>query len=194
MADYHHGNLRRAILDRALAIIAADGVEALSLRAVAVELGVSHAAPRHHFATRQALLTAIASEGFSTLADLIDEARRQEGTFLATGVAYLRFALDHPAEFEVMFTPALLDPDDPDYQAARTRALGQLRSGAAGHHQDADATALAGWSLMHGFAALAHSGSLDRAGYTGPDVDLIALAERAARLLRPDATDPADDR
>jgi AcrR family transcriptional regulator len=62
---YHHGDLRRAVLDRAVQVIASEGTDALSLRALAADLGVSHTAPRHHFASRQGLLTAVAVEGSS---------------------------------------------------------------------------------------------------------------------------------
>lgn len=184
---YHHGNLRAAILQRARTIISEEGVDALSLRAVSTQLGVSHAAPRHHFASRQALLTAIATEGFTDLAEAIERAQASDGSFLATGLAYLRFALDQPAAFEVMFTPTLLDQGDPDLVAASARALGHLQAGAADHGTDADATALAAWSLIHGFAQLARSGSLAQAGYAPEGTtseDLIALAGRAASLLR----------
>lgn len=184
---YHHGNLRTVILDRARAIIAQRGVDALSLRAVSTEVGVSHAAPRHHFASRQALLTAIAAQGFTDLAEAIEQAQGSDKSFLSTGLAYLRFALDQPAAFEVMFTPTLLDRDDPELVAASARALGHLQAGAADAGSDADATALAAWSLIHGFAQLARSGSLAHAGYA-PDgtttEGFLRLAGRAASLLR----------
>lgn len=191
MADaYHHGNLREAILDRARAIIADEGVDALSLRAVASELKVSHAAPRHHFASKQALLTAIAAEGFADLADRLAESRATDGSFLAAGVAYVRFALDQPAAFAVMFTPTLLDHADPALSEAAARALGLLHAGAAGHGSgddpDAAGAALAGWSLAHGFAGLVLSGGLAQAGFAARGDDILALAERAlSRIVRP---------
>lgn len=202
-ASYHHGNLRDAILDRALAIIADDGVDALSLRAVASELGVSHAAPRHHFASKEALLTAIATDGFAALADALEAVGAAGGSFLDAGVAYVRFALDHPAAFAVMFTPTLLDNADPAYAHAAGRALSALRSGAAGAQSDPqakdepeaedesegerddEAAGVAAWSLVHGFAALALSGSLSRAGFAPPGTNLTELAARAAGLLGP---------
>lgn len=189
MADrYHHGDLRAAILDRARAIITDEGVEALSLRAVAAELGVSHAAPRHHFPTRRALLTAIATEGFAELAERNAEAARTDGSFLAAGLAYVRFALDHPADFQVMFTPELLDHSDQALEDAAAIALAHLRQGAEGEHDDGDAAALAGWSLVHGLAQLARSGTLARVGFLpqgATDDDLLALAARAAGLIAP---------
>lgn len=185
MADtYHHGNLRSQILERALAIIADEGIEAMSLRAVATELGVSHAAPRHHFPSRQALLTAIAADGYTELGDRTAAVREAGGSFLDIGRAYIGFALEHPAAFTVMFEPTACDQSDPALDAASTRALGLLRASAEIHHPDADAAALAGWSLMHGFAVLARSGALRAAGFVDADTDLVALAGRAAALVQ----------
>lgn len=183
--EYHHGNLRAAILDRALAIIADDGVDALSLRSVAAELGVSHAAPRHHFPNRRALLTAIAAFGYAELGGRTAAIRDAGGAFLEVGIAYVQFAIENPAAFSVMFDPTLYDSTDPELAQASARTLALLRETAATHHPDAEATALAGWSLVHGFAALALSGALAKANFAGPDTDVLALAERAASLLAP---------
>ncbi|MDO5495166.1 MAG: TetR/AcrR family transcriptional regulator [bacterium] len=182
-SEYHHGNLRTAIIERSLAIIADEGVDALSLRAVASELGVSHAAPRHHFANRRALLTAIATEGYAELGSRTAAVRDAGGSFLEAGLAYVRFALENPAKFAVMFDPTLVDHSDPTFAAAADRTLAVLQASAARHHADADAAALAGWSLMHGFSALALSGALAQAGFAPKGVDLVALAARAASLL-----------
>lgn len=181
MSDaYHHGNLRTALMERALAIVVDRGVDALTIRGLAADLGVSHTAPLHHFPSRRALLTALAAEGFAAFADALEAA---EGDFLAQGMAHLRFALAHPAHVEVMFSPDLHDPDDPALAEAGARALHQLRTSAGVHHPDAEATALAGWSLIHGFAALARSGALHKAGFVDEDTDLVALGTQVARML-----------
>ncbi|MEO3750930.1 TetR/AcrR family transcriptional regulator [Streptomyces sp. B6B3] len=153
--SYHHGDLRRAVLDAALDVIATQGVAAVSLRDLARRAGVSHAAPAHHFGDRTGLLTAIATEGHGLLADALAGADLRE-----MGVRYVRFALDHPAHFEVMSRTDLQHRDDPDLVAARDRAAARLRAGLddlpAVRHGDADPelAALAAWSLAHGFAAL----------------------------------------
>ena len=183
-AGYHHGSLRIAILEAAAEQIAADGVDAVSLRGLARRAGVSHAAPAHHFGDRKGLLTALAAEGFGLLAEELD---RAAGEFREVAVAYVRFALDHPGHFAVMFRPDLLHTDDPDLAVARTRAGDVLRAGVAELPADrrggdpADAQ-LAAWSLVHGFASLWLDGAL-----TGSDLATTAdpegLARRVAGIL-----------
>src|SRR5512138_3056489 len=114
---YHHGELRRALLDAAAAVVERDGVGALSLRDLARRLGVSHAAPAHHFADRTALLVELAADGYARFgAALAEAARREREPFerlLAVGRAYVRFALDHPGRFRVMFGRELAELDPP---------------------------------------------------------------------------------
>ncbi|MFJ6611160.1 TetR/AcrR family transcriptional regulator [Streptomyces sp. NPDC091289] len=158
---YHHGDLRRAILDAALDVIAANGPAALSLRDLARRAGVSHAAPAHHFKDRTGLLTAVAAEGYALFADALTGAP----DLRERGVAYVRFAATHPAHFQVMFQPDLHRADDPDLLAARARATEALRAGVAdlppgGRGEDDRLAGVAAWSLAHGFATLLLSGNL----------------------------------
>src|SRR5262245_45006102 len=92
---YHHGDLRRALLQEALRTIHANGVQALTLRAVGQQLGVSRTALYRHFADKSALLAAVAGEGFRTLREDLEEAWSRHGRghegFAAMGVAYVRF-------------------------------------------------------------------------------------------------------
>ena len=115
---YHHGDLRQAILTAAVAALAESGPARLSLRDLARRAGVSHAAPAHHFGDKAGLLTAIAAEGYNLLADTLTAAQRRTADFLEVGVAYVRFAVDHRAHFEVMFHPDLYHPDDPEVATA----------------------------------------------------------------------------
>lgn len=158
---YHHGDLRRALLAAAAEAIAESGPAALSLRDLARRAGVSHAAPAHHFGDKAGLLTALAVEGFDLLAEAL---RRPAGDLLETGVAYVRFAVDHRAHFEVMFAPGLYRADDPQVAAARTRAGAALRGGVAALPARPAAEpardALAAWSIVHGFATLWLAGAL----------------------------------
>src|SRR5690242_14296324 len=141
---YHHGDLRRALLDAALAQVAEHGPAALSLREVARRAGVSHAAPAHHFGNKAGLLTAIAAEGYHLLAAALAAARE----FQEQGVAYVLFAVDHPAHFAVMRAPDLLNVADPDLVAARAGSDRQLRGSTAVRMNPADRTApIAAWSL-----------------------------------------------
>ncbi|MGX5359713.1 TetR/AcrR family transcriptional regulator [Kocuria sp. KH4] len=190
MDAYHHGNLRRAVLDRALEVVAQDGPAALNLRAIAGDIGVSHTAPRYHFGGRRGVLTAIATEGFETLRERLSRLREDGAPFLELGVAYVEFALDHPAHFAVMFDPGLLDTDDPAFVAASDAALAELRIGvdtlASPHAQeDAAAAVIAAWSLVHGLATLALTGNLDRARIRDlvAGGDLSAITRRAAGML-----------
>jgi AcrR family transcriptional regulator len=162
---YHHGDLRRAILDAAVAAILEAGPAALSLRDLARRADVSHAAPTHHFGDKAGLLSVLAAEGYDLLADALTEAHERTGEFLEVGVAYVRFAIDHRAYFEVMYRPDLYDPDHAAVRAARQRAGEALYAGVAtvpGRplNMETRVAGVAAWSLVHGFASLWLHGSL----------------------------------
>ena len=106
---YHHGHLRDTLLAEAERTLREQGVEQLSLRDLARQAGVSHAAPRRHFADRQALLDALAGAGFTRLTNEVAAAIKDAGPdfrarLRATGAAYVRFATEDPALMELMFT------------------------------------------------------------------------------------------
>ncbi|NUW46608.1 TetR/AcrR family transcriptional regulator [Nonomuraea rhodomycinica] len=176
---YHHGNLRRAVIDAALEAIAESGPAGWSLRELARRAGVSHAAPAHHFGDKTGLLTAVAAEGFGMFADALE---RAAGDALEVGVAYVRFAVGHRPYFEVMFRPELYRMDDPDLATARERAARVLVT-SSGTLSPAPAqdrlTTIAAWSLVHGFAGLWLSGSLPEAAHEDPE----ALARSVIRLF-----------
>ena len=115
---YHHGNLRRALLDAALQVLTEEGFAGLTLRAVARRAGVSEAAPYHHFASKAALVEALVVETLQQLAQGLQEAvQTTAGTpldqLVATGVAYVRFALEHRASFHILYRPELRDLSRP---------------------------------------------------------------------------------
>ncbi|MEU5882534.1 TetR/AcrR family transcriptional regulator [Spirillospora sp. NPDC047279] len=161
MSGYHHGNLRRAIIDTAVEAIGESGTAAWSLRELARRAGVSHAAPAHHFGDKAGLLTAVAAEGFTMFADALAAAGDD---FLEVGLAYVRFATGHRPYFEVMFRPDLYHADDPEVLAAATRAHEVLVAGAGralpAEGPDDWSGAIAAWSIVHGFASLWLSGAL----------------------------------
>lgn len=169
---YHHGNLRQALLDAAVTSIEEEGVDRLSLRDLARRVGVSHAAPAHHFGDRTGLFTALAEDGFERLAAALEAAH---GDYAEAGVAYVGFATGERARFEVMFRPELLRADDDGLRAAMARAGDVLRAGAAEQSGDARVNGLAAWSIVHGFASLVNAGMID-AGDAG-------LARAVARRL-----------
>ncbi len=162
---YHHGNLREALMAGALELVRERGAAHLSLREVARRAGVSHAAPYRHFADKNSLLGAIALEGFRLLTLALEESRvgrEPLDAFRESGIAYVRFALAHPAHLAVMFGSVIEDPQQCEglleegagafdvlvriIEAAQT--AGRLRSG------DSRTLALAAWSMVHGLAML----------------------------------------
>jgi AcrR family transcriptional regulator len=183
---YHHGDLRRALLDEAIEAIERGGPGAISLREVARRTGVSHAAPAHHFGDKVGLLTAIAGEGFDLLADELNAAFEATGSFLEVGVAYVGFAVRHRAHFEVMFRPELLRADDKALASARQRSrqalYGPLGSVPRDGSVDSLRAGVAAWALVHGLATLYLEGNLPPA--LGNDPEAIAR-EVAAQLFRP---------
>jgi AcrR family transcriptional regulator len=109
---YHHGNLRRVLLDTAVRVIEKDGVAAVSLHALTKRAGVSSGAPYHHFASREQLLAAVALEGFELLVEEMHRAvigcERDPAAYLeGLGRAYIRFAISHRGHFRVMFRAEL---------------------------------------------------------------------------------------
>jgi AcrR family transcriptional regulator len=177
---YHHGDLRRAILDAAIESISVSGSAALSLRELARRAGVSHAAPIHHFGDKAGVLTALAAEGFESLASALEAAGDD---FVEEGVAYVRFAVTHKAHFEVMFRPDTYHQDDPTVVAARERAGQALADGVRAKTtrtgREAELTGVAAWSLMHGFATLWLAGALPES----LGEDLTSSAREVARIL-----------
>jgi AcrR family transcriptional regulator len=160
---YHHGNLRASLIEEALRVIEVDGPAALSLRELARRTGVSHAAPAHHFADREALLTAIAAEGYEKLSEALADVAGQG--FLEAGLAYVRFAVGNPGYVRVMFQPTLYRRDDPAVVAARNRSSALLFESAGDGRDVTDRRrGLAGWCLMHGFSQLWLQGHLREAG------------------------------
>ena len=197
---YHHGNLRAAVLERVAVVIAERGPYGFSLRSLAADLGVSHTAPRHHFGSREGVLNALAAQGFGWLAEALGQTREAGGTFLDLGVTYVEFAVGHPAHFQVMFTPALLDEAHPELSASRSRAFAELTGGVAelvrdNRTDDAAAALIAGWSLVHGLATLAMTGNLDTAGVRAllAEQDLSEIARRTGRMLFGSAARPRSE-
>ncbi|MER7212762.1 TetR/AcrR family transcriptional regulator [Streptosporangium sp. NPDC000239] len=179
--SYHHGDLRRALLDAALEAVTKDGPVALSLREIARRADVSHAAPTHHFRNKAGLLTAIAVEGYHLLADELERVR-VTGGLVEQGVAYVLFATAHPAHFAVMRVPDLLNSRDPDFVAARDRAWHQWLSGTTMPDGSTDWTAaVATWAMMHGLASLLVEGNVQ----PEPDGDVETLARAVGRHLAP---------
>lgn len=184
---YHHGDLRRALIDAALDLISGEGVRALSLREVARRAGVSHAAPYRHFADKEALLAAVAEEGFRALqAAMLDRMQRAGGDPLqrlqASGIGYVLFAVQHAAHFRVMFGTARSEqPPSATLAEAGSAAFAVLTEALEAGQQAGVVRpdpvrdlALTAWSLVHGLAMLLVSGQLQDRSPSDAEVERLA--------------------
>src|SRR5579871_2967882 len=153
---YHHGDLRAAILRAAGKLVEKQGVEGLKLRDLARRAKVSHNAPYRHFPGREALLAALAAEGFGMLGQAQREAAAAGG-MRAMGEAYVRFALAHPQRFRLMFGGQVPMERHPQLREVATKAFASL-SGALSARvpeaQGAGDSSIAAWALVHGLAQL----------------------------------------
>ncbi len=187
-APYHHGDLRAALIAAAEALLTRLGPAELSLRGVAREAGVSAMAPYRHFADKDALLAAVAGDGFRQF-----EARLREATsaapdaragLIAQGVAYVRFAYDQPALFRLMFGPLITKAVALETLGRDTLpALDALQGAVAAAYPEAEAQrrddlVLTCWSLVHGLASLIVDGRLPASAQVAE-----AMAERVLRVL-----------
>lgn len=171
---YHHGDLRRALVEASLDLIEKEGMDALTLREVARRLGVSHAAPTHHFADKSALLTALAAQGFCRFADAMIHAAEQAGDdpiqrLKAIGMAYVVCAVDRPQQFRLMFGSGIQDTsDDVELLSESSRTFSVLTdvvdevmvSRGERDPRNALVTVAAAWSIVHGLATLWIDGRL----------------------------------
>lgn len=165
-------NLRQELLDASLALIEKEGLDRLSMREVARKAGVSHQAPYHYFGDREAILAAIAGEGFAKLGRSLGAAA-QPGSEPAKAVedmgrAYIDFALRNPAYFQAMFRADAVPLDRyPEARQSEDAAFADLVEGVdkAFAEQPADvrqSIAVACWAMVHGLATLILEGSLAR--------------------------------
>ncbi|HIF94965.1 MAG TPA: TetR/AcrR family transcriptional regulator [Myxococcales bacterium] len=160
---YHHGNLREALIERAAEVIAERGIEALSLRALARDLGVSHAAPSAHFPDRRALLCALAREGFRRSVDTMNAGAEAAGPdpvarYRALGRSYVQFARDNPSYFRAINHPEVEALQDDELQESRDAWVATLREGveiaqAAGWHPEIDVETLLAFSCAGAMGA-----------------------------------------
>jgi AcrR family transcriptional regulator len=188
---YHHGDLRRALIDEALRLIDKLGPEGLTLRGVGDALGVSRSALYRHFADKQSLVAAVAREGFRTfrlaLIDAWESHGRGQAGFDAMGEAYLGFALAHPAHYRVMFgrfiessqcDPELATEAEGAFQALVDALADRQRAGEV-RGDDPQRLAQFVWAVTHGIAMLAIDGQLRGGADAG-----LSLSRYASERLR----------
>ncbi len=170
---YHHGDLKPALIEAGLAVLEEKGLESLSLRSIAARVGVSHTAPKNHFDGLKGLLTAIATRGFqmhaAEMRKGVEDQPPGQSRLDAACNGYVRFALDYPELFKLMFSKSLRDRENPDLQRAAWGSYDVLRDIAHGLDWDkADApggpwrTEWMLWSTVHGYAMLLIEGEVNR--------------------------------
>ncbi|MCX8563229.1 TetR/AcrR family transcriptional regulator [Mycolicibacterium mucogenicum] len=164
---YHHGDLRTALVQSALALLEEEGAAALSMRAVARHAGVTAAAPYRHYQDRDALMSAVAAVGYRELAaDLVavSPSPSTADEIADVAIAYVRFALRRPALFRAMFSEQC-DAGSPERVEAVAAISAYLRANIVRVFPDADPDALsdAVWALVHGLAFLFLDGKFDSA-------------------------------
>lgn len=195
------GPLAGSLLGAAVALITERGPQGFSLREVARRARVSEAAPYWHFPSKEALLAAVAEQGFVALANAMEEVRARtkdpRGRLQAIGVAYVRFALTHPSHLRLMFGAEIRDKDaHPSLHAAGERAYGLLvatiiEAQQAGYARRCDPEELAvpAWALVHGLSALLIDGQLKKRVRSVRDAE--TLAAQVTKLLERGLARPA---
>ena len=174
--QYHHGDLKNALIEAGIETLSNEGLGALSLRSVARRAGVSHAAPYAHFTDKQALIAAISTEGYRKLYERVERAVSayagdSRRLFVESSWAYVAFALEQPAHFKITLSgvvekekdyPAFVEIAQENYRqlleiVSTCQGAGILEAGPA------DLMAVSVWSLIHGFASLILEGQLSHA-------------------------------
>jgi AcrR family transcriptional regulator len=188
---YHHGDLRRQLIAAAERIIVERGVEGFTLREAARRVGVSPAAPSHHFNDANGLLTEVALLGFRDFAEALAAADKRGGKdpmrrLYEQGEAYVRFAMRYPARFQLMFRIDKHDRTNAEFVRVSQRSFGILENAiraATGTSPDRELSPdgkgllIAVWSMVHGYCHLAFGGELSKPerGGGGKNVILESL-------------------
>lgn len=203
---YHHGDLRSALLEAALAVLTEIGPQGLSIREVARRAGVSHAAPYRHFADRDELILAVVEQGFELMQQTMAAEKANAGPapldqFAASGLAYVNFALEHPAYYRVMFSGDLLSSTGHvAFQHTSSRAIREMVSDIELGQQmgvlrpgDPVTQALTIWSTIHGFVSIVND---NRIGHLiGKPFSLENIRDEVLTMIFTGigATSPEDD-
>lgn len=185
---YHHGNLRQALIDAAVHLIEEDGPDNVSVREVAKRAGVSPGAPFRHFASKTALMTAVAEQAMGRFRAEIANAVKNVATddpierFAAVGMAYLRWALRNPTHFQIISARSLIDWDSSESLRRDNEAVRALMEGSMVEAQRRDMlrsndiaeTQIAARALVYGLARMCIDGHFAQWGVTGNTAELTA--------------------
>jgi AcrR family transcriptional regulator len=192
-SGYHHGDLRRTLVQAALQVVDTQGAAAVTLREVARMAGVSHQAPYRYFQDRTDLLATVAEEGLRMLhAELVEQTRLapdSSAALRAIAIAYVGFAVKNPARFRIMYGAEAASFHDRPSLAAASDAIFNLLTGTIAEVQrtlasDVDTLdyALSAWSMVHGLAMLLIDQQLTRRAFAGrPPRDLTMLVTSTLR-------------
>ena len=193
--DYHHGNLKNALIEAAISQIANHGARALSLRELSRSIGVSHASTYRHFPNKESVLATIAEQGFEKLTRAMEAAARPHAgdpleMLQATGVAYVEFGVTYPHHLQVMFGdlithhenyPALFESSKKAYEVLVSVVREGQQTGRIGAQNERLVT-LAAWAQVHGLAMLIASGQIRPEG--AERIEHKSLAASVIALLR----------
>ncbi len=181
-SPYHHGSLRAALLAEAETMIAEGGAGSVTMREIGRRVGVSRAAPYRHFADKNSLLVAVAAIGFERLRDRLRSSgaaapRSSVDRFRRMGQEYVRFAIENPAHYRLMYgKEALARIDQPELREVANSLFDQLVEVFHAHQrdggikkQDPRTQAYVAWSAVHGLASLVIEGQI----LTHVDVDAL---------------------
>ncbi|MCH8532442.1 MAG: TetR/AcrR family transcriptional regulator [Saccharospirillum sp.] len=195
---YHHGNLNLALIQAARDILEEEGLAKLSLRAAARKVGVSQAAPYHHFKDKEALLASVAAQGHHDFNAAMEKQMNEAGEdpeqrLIACGVAYVTFAVDNPALFRLMFGSTIEHCEQyAELTAAGARSYQTLEAAerAALEKNGEDMStlplrALGSWTSVHGLATLIIDGGLDLQQLPSQDVGELTRQVLNARFASP---------
>lgn len=199
--NYHHGDLRAALIEAGNTELGELGIEGFTLRGCARRIGVSHSAPASFFKDARSFFSELAAGAYEQLAATLAEATEQAGAdpvdrLVAIGRGYARFAAARPNHFRLMFRVELLDKLQPHLQAASAatfavpaRAIGALRNVDDAMQSPYAAEVIALWSMAHGFADLLIAGQLQAGGFESTDAAIDAILpqmiERQFRATNP---------
>lgn len=173
---YHHGDLRHALLVAARTILEEEQPQSLSLRAIARKAGVSHAAPYRHFSSQEAILAAVAKDGFEELLGIVADIARTPTRAERVGAlcqAYMAFVTAHPALGRVMFGPQIVDREP----YADLRAAADAVGAEIGRLFEDSTLGMAVWATLHGISALVLTGVCGLGSTTDDPVRLASAAQ-----------------
>ena len=188
--NYHHGDLKNALIKAGVEILSKEGIEGLSLRKVAQRAGVSHSAPYSHFSDKQSLIAAISTEGFNQLYAELDAAvlansKNPKKQLQQGALAYLQFALKNTDTFKIMFSGALeMEKEYPAFVEISHRTFQRVvdvvkacQEAGVMRATSAEMLAVAVWGQVHGIVSLALEGQISHSVLDDHEIqDVVAFA------------------